>query len=93
MNIITITDLVGSFPLYIYVSDSNGNNKTYITTIYQFCYSLDIEIPSIFNGESTLIITIQDIYGNELFPTTSKELDILKYKSQRIFDVKYIENG
>lgn len=71
MNIITITDLVGSFPLYIYVSDSNGNNKTYITTIYQFCYSLDIEVPSIFNSESTLIITIQDIYGNETFKIIS----------------------
>ena len=38
-------------------------------------------------------LLLQDIYGNELFPTTSKELDILKYKSTRIFDVKYIENG
>jgi hypothetical protein len=38
-------------------------------------------------------LLLQDIYGNELFPTTSKEMDILKYKSQRIFDVKYIENG
>lgn len=71
MNIITITDLIGTFPLYIYISDSNGNNKTYITTIYQFCYSLDIEVPSIFNGESTLIITIQDIYGNETFKIIS----------------------
>ena len=38
-------------------------------------------------------LLLQDIYGNELFPTTSKEMDILKYKSHRIFDVKYIENG
>jgi hypothetical protein len=71
MNVITITNLIGLFPLYIYVSDSNGSNKTYIRTIYQFCYSLDIEVPSIFNGESTLIITIQDIYGNETFKIIS----------------------
>ena len=38
-------------------------------------------------------LLLQDIYGSELFPTTIKELDILKYKSQRIFDVKYISNG
>jgi hypothetical protein len=38
-------------------------------------------------------LLLQDIYGSELFPTTSEELDILKYKSQRIFDVKYISNG
>jgi len=38
-------------------------------------------------------LLLQDIYGSELFPTTSKELDILKYKSPQIFDMKYIENG
>ena len=38
-------------------------------------------------------LLLQDIYGSELFPTTSKELDILKYKSPQVFDVKYIENG
>lgn len=37
-------------------------------------------------------LLLQDIYGHELFPTTSKELDILKYKSPQILDVKYIEN-
>jgi hypothetical protein len=71
MNVITITDLVGAMPLYIYISDGNGNNKTYITTIYQFCYSLDVEVPSFFNGQTTLIITIQDIYGNETFKIIS----------------------
>ena len=38
-------------------------------------------------------LLLQDIYGSELFPTTSKELDILKYNSNRILDIKYIENG
>jgi hypothetical protein len=38
-------------------------------------------------------LLLQDIYGSELFPTTSKELDILKYKSPQVFDVKYIQNG
>lgn len=37
-------------------------------------------------------LLLQDIYGNELFPTTCKELDILKYKSHRVLEVKYIEN-
>lgn len=37
-------------------------------------------------------LLLQDIYGQDLFPTTSKELDILKYKSHRVFDVKYINN-
>jgi rhodanese-related sulfurtransferase len=38
-------------------------------------------------------LLLQDIYGSDLFPTTSKEIDILKYKSNRIFDVQYIQNG
>jgi hypothetical protein len=38
-------------------------------------------------------LLLQDVYGNDLFPTTSNELDILKYKSHRIFDVQYIQNG
>jgi len=38
-------------------------------------------------------LLLQDIYGNELFPTTSEELDILKYKSHRLFDVQYLKNN
>ncbi len=38
-------------------------------------------------------LLLQDIYGSELFPTICTELDILKYKSPRILDMKYIENG
>ena len=38
-------------------------------------------------------LLLQDIYGTELFPTTANEIDILKYKSNRVFDVQYIGNG
>ena len=32
-------------------------------------------------------LLLQDIYGNELFPTTNEEKDLLKYKSpKRIFN-------
>lgn len=37
-------------------------------------------------------LLLQDIYGDELFPTTSKVRDILKYKSKKILDIKYITN-
>lgn len=30
-------------------------------------------------------LCLQDIYGNELFPTTTQELDILKYKPPSLF--------
>jgi len=34
---------------------------------------------------------LQDIYGKEEFPTTSKVLDILRYKPGRIFGNRYLE--
>ena len=35
-------------------------------------------------------LLLQDIYGDEEFPTTKKELDILKYKGRGFFNVKAI---
>jgi hypothetical protein len=35
-------------------------------------------------------LCLQDIYSNELFPTSKKELDILKYKPSSKFNTYYI---
>lgn len=35
---------------------------------------------------------LQDIYGDDNFPTTKKNLDILKYKPNRLFDIKLMLN-
>jgi|TARA_B110000967_G_C18861015_1_gene549939 hypothetical protein len=37
-------------------------------------------------------LCLQDIYSNDLFPTTKKELDILKYKSVSKFNTFYLTN-
>lgn len=37
-------------------------------------------------------LLLQDIFGKESFPTTSNELDLLKYKGRKSLDVKLIEN-
>ena len=37
-------------------------------------------------------LLLQDIYGDDSFPTTKKELDILKYKPVSYFSVKYLQN-
>jgi hypothetical protein len=34
---------------------------------------------------------LQDIYGEKEFPTTKKELDILKYKPNKVLNVPLIE--
>jgi hypothetical protein len=38
-------------------------------------------------------LLLQDIYGNDEFPTTSKQLDILKYKPTKRLDIAMLENG
>ena len=35
-------------------------------------------------------LCLQDIYSSELFPTSKKELDILKYKPSSIFNTYYL---
>ena len=37
-------------------------------------------------------LLLQDIYGAELFPTTSPETDILKYKGRRFLGVLMLDN-
>jgi hypothetical protein len=34
---------------------------------------------------------LQDIYGEKDFPTTKKELDILKYKPNKVFGIQLLE--
>ena len=36
-------------------------------------------------------LMLQDIYGHSEFPTTKKELDILKYKPNKILNIQMIE--
>lgn len=38
-------------------------------------------------------LLLQDIYGSEQFPTTSAELDILKFKPANMFGILMIGNG
>ena len=35
-------------------------------------------------------LLLQDIYGDEEFPTTKKDIDILKYKPRKLFNVMYL---
>lgn len=60
---------------------------------YEQLISLGFTNVYIYVGGMFEWLLLQDIYGSDLFPTTSREIDILKYKSNRIFDVQYIQNG
>ena len=36
-------------------------------------------------------LMLQDIYGKDLFPTTQKELDLLKYRSKSVLNIELLE--
>ena len=46
----------------------------------------------IYSGGMFEWLCLQDIYSSELFPTTKKELDILKYKPMSRFNTYYLTN-
>jgi len=45
----------------------------------------------IYNGGLFEWLLLQDIYGSDLFPTTKKELDILKYKPSQQLNIHLLE--
>lgn len=45
----------------------------------------------LYNGGLFEWLLLQDIYGNDIFPTTKKELDILKYKPNQMLNIALLE--
>jgi hypothetical protein len=63
----------------IIVYGKNANDDTVLKK-YQQLISLGFKTVSVYPGGMFEWLLLQDIYGATSFPTTSKELDILKYK-------------
>jgi len=68
----------------------NSNDET-TTKKYNQLYSLGFYNIYIYTGGMFEWLLLQDIYGNELFPTTKKEVDILKFKSTTILNLALLE--
>jgi len=71
----------------IYGTNSNDDS------IYSKCeqlVKLGIKNVFIYTGGMFEWLILQDIYGRDLFPTTSRELDILKYKPRKQLNLLYI---
>ena len=63
----------------IFIYGKNYNDET-IYIKYKQLINLGFTNVYIYMGGLFEWLLLQDIYGNELFPTTSKELDFLKFK-------------
>lgn len=70
-----------------------GKNSSDETPIKKYEQLLNLGFSNIYIYSGGLFewLLLQDIYGTELFPTTSKQNDILKYKSNKLLNVPLIE--
>ena len=59
---------------------------------YQQLLSLGFYNVFIYTGGLFEWLLLQDIFGSEEFPTTSKQLDVLKYKPQSVLNIHLLEN-
>ena len=76
----------------IIIYGMNANDDTTLTK-YEQLIKLGFYNVFVYPGGMFEWILLQDIYGEELFETTKKELDILKYKPHSAMNMRFIENG
>jgi hypothetical protein len=75
----------------IVIYDKNSNSEKLIKK-YNQLLSLGFYNVYIYPGGLFEWLCLQDIYGFENFPTTSKEWDILRYKAKSIFNSFLLRN-
>jgi len=76
----------GRKDIQIIIYGKNSNDIT-VYKKYQQLFQLGFYNLYIYTGGLFEWMLLQDIYGADDFPTTKKELDILKYKGNRILGV------
>jgi 3-mercaptopyruvate sulfurtransferase SseA len=69
----------------------NSNDES-IFKKYQQLSSLGFHNVYVYPGGMFEWLLLQDIYGADEFPTTAKQLDILKYKAPQKLNVRLIAN-
>jgi len=75
--------------IIIYGKNANDNKSL---EKYKQLISLGFVNVYIYCGGLFEWLLLQDIYGEDEFPTTKKELDIIKYKPSKLFNVMYLNN-
>jgi len=71
--------------IHIIIYGKNANDES-IFKKYEQLLTLGCGSVFVYTGGLFEWLLLQDIYGKEEFPTTSDELDILKYRSESIFN-------
>ena len=75
--------------IFIYGKNCNDNS---IYEKYKQLSDLGVKNIFVYCGGLFEWLCLQDIYGDDVFPTTIKELDFLKYKPHSSFNQLYLTN-
>lgn len=89
-NIINRCIKNGSKDIKIIIYGKNSNDEK-IYNKYNQLISLGFYNVYIYTGGLFEWLMLQDIYGEKDFPTTKKELDILKYKPNKVLNIPLLE--
>ena len=80
----------GNKLIKIIIYGKNSNDEK-IYTKYSQLTSLGFYNVFLYTGGIFEWLLLQDIYGTTDFPTTKKELDLLRFKSNKVFGVHLLE--
>ena len=86
----TINNLISTNKTREIVIYGKNVNDTSIYDKYEQLMKLGFTNIYIYPGGMFEWLCLQDIYGDDLFPTNKKELDILKYKPHTLLNKLYI---
>lgn len=89
-NVINSCIKRGLKDIKIIIYGKNSNDER-IYNKYNQLTSLGFQNVYIYTGGLFEWLLLQDIYGETDFPTTKKELDILKYKPNKVLNVPLLE--
>ncbi len=89
-NIINTCIKRGAKDIKIIIYGKNSNDEK-LHSKYNQLTSLGFYNVYIYTGGLFEWLMLQDIYGEKDFPTTKKELDILKYKPNKVLNVPLLE--
>jgi hypothetical protein len=89
-NIINACIKRGAKGIKVVIYGKNSNDEK-LYNKYSQLTSLGFYNVYIYTGGLFEWLMLQDIYGEKEFPTTKKELDILKYKPNKVLNVPLLE--
>jgi len=88
---IIINKNLNNLGLKIIIYDKNSSQE-HLYKKYHQLINLGFYDVYVYSGGLFEWLLLQDIYGAESFPTTTTELDILKYKAKSAFSANYLMN-